>query len=160
MKSILKWTSALNAVFLLLLIADLSPASDLIEPSRTLRTAANGPGNLAVLSEPPDLDVTLEGTLVGKTPIFLKDLKSGTYQLRVKDSETTIYVEPGATLQTSLFKGEFINILVTEKEPEGQQAIKEKKVSETRITQQVSKEEQKNELSPWDRFVNKSSNHF
>jgi hypothetical protein len=160
MKSILKWTSALNAVFLLLLIADLSPASDLIQPSRTLRTAANRPGNLAVLSEPPDLDVTLEGTLVGKTPIFLKDLKSGTYQLRVKDSETTIYVEAGATLQISLFKGEFISIQVTEKEPAGQQGPQEKKVSETRITRQVSKEEQSNELSPWDRFVNKSSSHF
>jgi hypothetical protein len=160
MKGILKWMSVLNAVFLLFLITDLSPASDLIEPSRTLKTETNEPGNLAVLSEPPDLDVTLDGTLIGKTPIFLKDIKSGTYQLRVKDSETTIYVEAGETLQISLFKGEFISIQVKEKEPEEQQAIKEKKVSETRITEQVSKEEQKNELSPWDRFVNKSSNHF
>ena len=160
MKGILKLMSVLDAVFLLLLITNLSPASDLIEPSRTLRNETNEPGNLAVLSEPPNLDVTLDGTFIGKTPIFLKNVKSGTYQLRVKDSETTIYVEPGATLQTSLFKGEFISIQVAEKEPEGQQAIKEKKVSETRITQQVSKEEQKNELSPWDRFVNKSSNHF
>jgi len=160
MKGILKLMSVLNAVFLLLFITHLSLASDLIEPSRTLQNESNALGNLAVLSEPPNLDVTLDNTLIGKTPVFLKNVKSGTYQLRVKDSETTIYVEPGATLQTSLFKGEFINILVTEKEPEGQQAIKEKKVSETRITQQVSKEEQKNELSPWDRFVNKSSNHF
>ena len=160
MKGTLKLMSILNAVFLLLLIADLSAASDLIEPSRTLKTETNEPGNLAVLSEPPDLDVTLDGTLIGKTPIFLKDIKSGTYQLRVKASETTIYVEAGRTLQISLFKGEFISIQVTEKEPKGQQAIKEKKVSETRITEQVSKEEQRNELSPWDRFVDKSSNHF
>ena len=117
MKGILKLMSVLNAVFLLLLMAHLSPASDLIEPSRTLKSAANEPGNLAILSEPPDLNVTLDKTLIGKTPIFLEDVKPGTYQLKVKDSETTIYVEPGKTLQISLFKGQFINIPAKEKEP-------------------------------------------
>jgi PEGA domain len=160
MKGILKSMNVLNAVFLLLLIADLSAASDLIEPSRGLPNAANAPGNLAVLSEPPQLDVTLDSTRIGKTPVFLRNVKSGTYQLRVKDSETTIYVEPGATLKISLFKGEFINIPVAEKEPVEPQALQEEKVSETRITQQAPKEEQKKELSPWDRFVNKSINHF
>ena len=160
MKGILKLMSVLNAVFLLLLITGLSPASDLIEPSRSLQNAANAPGNLAVLSEPPNLDVTLDKALIGKTPIFLKNVKSGTYRLRVKDSETTIYVEPGATLQISLFKGEFVNIPAKEKEPVEQQALQEKKVSETRITGQVQKEEPKNELNLWDRFVNKSSDHF
>ena len=160
MKGTLKLMSILNAVFLLLLIADLSAASDLIEPSRTLKSAANEPGNLAILSEPPDLNVTLDKTLIGKTPIFLEDVKPGTYQLKVKDSETTIYVEPGKTLQISLFKGQFINIQAKEKEPVEPQASQEKKVGETRITQPAPKEEQRNELSPWDRFVNKSSNHF
>jgi len=160
MKGILKLMSILNAVFLLLLIANLSAASDLIEPSRTLKTASNEPGNLDVLSEPPNLDVTLDNTFIGKTPIYLPNVKPGTYQLRVKDSETTIYVQPGTTLQISLFKGEFINIPVKKEEPVVQQPSEEKKVPETRITGQASKEEQRNELSPWDRFVNKSSNHF
>ena len=160
MKGILKLMSVLNAVFLLLLMAHLAPASDLIEPSRTLKSAANEPGNLAILSEPPDLNVTLDKTLIGKTPIFLEDVKPGTYQLKVKDSETTIYVEPGKTLQISLFKGQFINIQAKEKEPVEPQASQEKKIGETRITQQAPKEEQRNKLSPWDRFVNKSSNHF
>ena len=160
MKGILKLMSVLNAVFLLLLMAHLSPASDLIEPSRTLKSAANEPGNLAILSEPPDLNVTLDKTLIGKTPIFLEDVKPGTYQLKVKDSETTIYVEPGKTLQISLFKGQFINIPAKEKEPVKPQASQEKKIGETRITQPAPKEAQRNKLSPWDRFVNKSSNHF
>jgi hypothetical protein len=72
----------------------------------------------------------------------------------------TIYIEPGATLQISLFKGEFINIPVTEQAPEGQPAIKENKVNESRITRQVSKEEQSNKLDSWDRYINGSSNHF
>ena len=160
MKGILKLMSVLNAVFLLLLVTDLSPASDLIEPSRTLKTETNEPGNLAVLSEPPDLDVTLDGTLIGKTPIFLKDIKSGTYQLRVKASETTIYVEPGKTLRISLFKGEFINIPVKKPEPVVQQPSEEKKVPEARISEQAFRKAQENQLSPWDRFVNGSSNHF
>jgi hypothetical protein len=160
MKSILKLMSILNALFLLLSIAGQSAAADLIEPSRTLKTAPAEPGNLAVLSEPPNLNVNLNNELIGTTPLFVKSLKSGTYQLRVADSETTIYVEPGSTLQISLFKGEFISTATREKEPVEQQAAQEKKVGETRITQQAAKEEQKNELSPWDRFVNKSSSHF
>jgi len=85
---------------------------------------------------------------------------TGTYQLRVKDSETTIFVEPGSTLRISLFKGEFINIPAKKAEPVVQQPSEEKKVGETRITGQTPREAQENELSPWDRFVNKSSNHF
>jgi hypothetical protein len=115
---------------------------------------------LDVLSEPPGLDVTLDNTLIGKTPIFIKNVKSGAYQLRIKVTETTIYVEPGATLQISLFKGEFINIPVTEQAPERQPAIKEKKINESRINQQVSKEEQRNKLNSWDRYIDGSSNHF
>ena len=121
--------SILNAVFLLLLIANLSAAADLIGPSRTLKTAANEPANLDVLSEPPNLDVTLDDTFIGKTPIFLPDVKPGTYQLRVRDSETTIYVEPGSTLRISLFKGEFINIPVKKAEPVVQQPFRGKKGS-------------------------------
>jgi hypothetical protein len=160
MKGTLKLMSILNAVFLLLLIADLSAASDLIEPSRTLKTAANEPANLDVLSEPPNLDVTLDDTFIGKTPIFLPDVKPGTYQLRVRDSETTIYVEPGSTLRISLFKGEFINIPVKKPEPVVQQPSEEKKVPEARISEQAFRKAQENQLSPWDRFVNGSSNHF
>ena len=160
MKGILKFVSILNALFLLLSITGLSAAADLIDPSRTLKNTASEPGNLTVLSEPPNLDVTLDNTPMGTTPIFLNNLTSGNHQLRVADSETTIYVEPGATLQISLFKGQFINIPVKEKQPAEPQASEEGKVGETRITQQVTKEEQKNELSPWDRFVNKSLKHF
>jgi hypothetical protein len=63
-------------------------------------------------------------------------------------------------LQISLFKGEFIKIPVAEKEPVKPQIPKEKKVTETRTIQQTPHEEQKNALTPWERFVNGSLNHF
>jgi hypothetical protein len=59
-----------------------------------------------------------------------------------------------------LFKGEFINIPVTEKEPVKQQALKEKQANATRTIQQSPKEEQKNDLNPWEKFINRSLNHF
>jgi hypothetical protein len=148
------------AVFVFVLAYPLSPNAELIEPTRTLQETVNAPGNLTILSEPPDLDVTLDDTRIGKTPAFLKNIKSGIHRLRVEDSETEIYLEPGGTLQISLFKGEFINIPVTEKKPVKQQALKEKQAHETRTIQQSPKEEQKNDLTPWEKFINRSLNHF
>jgi hypothetical protein len=41
---------------------------------------------------------------IGRTPAFLKNVKPGIHRLRVKDSETEIYHEPGGTLQINLSK--------------------------------------------------------
>ncbi len=148
------------AVFVYALAYPLSPTAELIEPTRTLQGTSNAPGNLTILSEPPELVATLDDNHIGKTPIFLKNVKSGIHRLRIQKSETEIYVAPGGTLQISLFKGEFIKLPVAEKEPVKRQVLKEKKVNETQTIQQTPHEEQKNPLTPWERFVNGSLNHF
>ena len=160
MKSILKLKGPFSAALLLLLFADLSLASDLIEPTRTLQSAVKATGSLTILSEPPDLNVTLDDTPIGKTPVFLDNVISGTHTLRVKDSETTIEVKPDATLQISLFRGKFINISVAKKVPLKQHAGDLKNVEEARTSQQPPKEEQKNDLTPWEKFTNRSLKHF
>ena len=148
------------AVFVYALAYPLCTTAELIEPTRTLQSTSNAPFILTILSEPPGLDVMLDGSHIGKTPIFLKRLESGIHKLRIHESEVEIYVDPTITLQISLFKGEFIKIPVAEKEPLKPKVPKEKKVNETRTIQKKPPEEQKNALTPWDRFVNGSLNHF
>lgn len=160
MKSIFKLMGILSAGLLVLFMMDPAAASDLIEPTRTLQAAPAATGDLAILSEPPGLDVALDGTLIGKTPVFLDNVKSGAHTLRVKNSETAIHLEPGATLQVSLFKGEFIITALAEKETAGPQALEEQRAGQTSAIRQPRKEGHQNDLSDWERFTNRSLNHF
>ena len=45
-------------------------ASDLIEPTRTLEGTSDQSAKLSVFSEPPGLQVTLDGAAIGKTPVL------------------------------------------------------------------------------------------
>jgi hypothetical protein len=110
MKSIQKLKAVLNAGFLLLLVAELSLASDLIEPSRTLKSEDNRVGILTISSEPPRLDVKMDGTAIGQTPIVLQEVEPGIHVIQVQDAETQIFVGPGKSIQLSWFKGAFIEI--------------------------------------------------
>jgi hypothetical protein len=100
---------ALFAYCLLLysLTASTSLAEELIPPSRTLQDAKEAYGKLTVVSEPPGLNVFLDGSKIGQTPIWLRKVKPGPHKLRVKHSETDIHVEANTTLQISFFKGSF-----------------------------------------------------
>jgi len=111
---------ALFAYCLLLysLTASTSLAEELIPPSRTLQDAKEAYGKLTVVSEPSGLEVFLDGSRIGQTPIWLKQVKQGPHKLRVKQLETDIFVKPGKILQISLFKGSFvIKEVELEKEP-------------------------------------------
>jgi hypothetical protein len=110
---------AIFAPFLLFVISNTSFA-ELIEPTRTLEGAQERPGRLTVLSEPPGLEITLDGNSLGKTPAFLLEVEEGIHTVYVKNSKTQIYIEPGKTLKLSFHKGEFIFIPVAEKEVEKQ----------------------------------------
>ncbi len=128
MKSILKLKTLLNAGFLLLLITDLSLASDLIEPSRTLSSTGKSVGKLTVSSEPPGLDVKMDGTVIGETPVVLQEVAPGIHVIRVKESKIEIYVKPGKSIKLSWFKGAFIEIPVEVKEGHTQQSEEKKEV--------------------------------
>ena len=155
-----KLKGVLSAALLLLLLVRMSQASDLIEPTRTLQGMKNATGSLTILSEPPNLSVTLDDTLIGKTPIFLNNVQAGIHTLRVEDSETIIDVKPDATLKISLFRGKFINIPVEKKESAKPQVIPGGKDKETRAIRTPPKEEKKNELTPWKKYLDGTSDHF
>jgi hypothetical protein len=126
MLDIKKLRGFLKAGFLLLLINNLSFASDLIEPTRTLSGMGHNVGKLSVSSEPPRLDVKMDGTVIGETPVELQAVEPGIHVIRVKASEIEIYVKPGKSVKLSWFKGAFIEIPAEVKEGHKQQ-IGEKK---------------------------------
>ena len=68
--------------FAFLLVYSPAWSSELIKPTRALDSTGEKLGKLSVFSEPPGLEVTLEGTIIGKTPIFLDEVKPGSHRLQ------------------------------------------------------------------------------
>jgi len=142
----------------------LATSAELIEPSRTLEAEPETTGRLTVLSEPPGLKITLDGDSLGKTPAFMVEVQEGVHTLRVKDSQTDIYVKPGKTLKISLHKDEFILIPVKEKPVEEEPATEvttEKPVTSVAtprdpIQQKVDRDRRQSQQR-WQRFIDGSS---
>jgi hypothetical protein len=86
------------------------PHAQLIEPTRSLPDASEAMGLLSVLSEPPGLEVQVDGHIIGKSPVFSVRFPAGMHVLRIKDSETDIRLAAGKTTAISWFKGAFIAI--------------------------------------------------
>ena len=128
-----------------LLIPSLLMAAELIAPTHTLEGKNAQSGRLSVFSEPPELEVTLDGTDIGKTPVISKEVGPGTHVIRVKDSEINIIVKPGQPLQYSWFKGSFFVIPVKTKDVQ-QQKPKAAKIPEKPKAKQSA--EKKEELQP------------
>jgi len=84
--------------------------AQLIEPTRSLEGASDGTAFLNVVSEPPDLEVQLDGKVIGRTPVFSVSFPPGAHVLRIRDSETDVRLETGKTISISWFKGSFIKI--------------------------------------------------
>jgi len=82
--------------------------AQLIEPTRRLESASAIAGTLMISSEPPGLEVQVDGQVIGKTPIFSSTFSSGIHVLRIENSETEIHLLAGKTTTVAWFKGSFI----------------------------------------------------
>lgn len=141
--------SALLVVFAGVSIA--LAGEDLIPPTRTLEGPVILPGKLTVVSEPPELKVFLDGSEIGQTPIWLKEVKPGLHTLRVHESKTDVFVDPGKTVTLSFFKGSFIDV---PPEQEEQPAPQETKPPEARKRTRPRKEEATgNALTRWEWYL-------
>ena len=123
----------LMGLFLIFLFVGAAVGGELIQPTRTLKSAEKLPGELSVFSEPSGLDVFLNHSKIGKSPILSMKVTPGTYSLKVGDSETQIDVMPGKPLRLSLFKGSFIKLKEEKKEAvqKQKQETAEKKPAES-----------------------------
>jgi len=105
MKPFVKFMVYTTYFFAFLSFHPLLMAAELITPTRTLDSEKGLMEKLSVFSEPPGLDVTLDGTEIGKTPIISREVEPGAHIIRIQDSETKIFVKPGKAHQYSWFKG-------------------------------------------------------
>lgn len=107
---------SLCILLVFLLVAIPSNSSELIEPTRTLQSPGVTIGKISVYSEPDGLDVFLDDSKIGETPIVSLAIEPGSYNLKVNDSKKEIFIMPGKSLRISLFKGNFIEIPGEERE--------------------------------------------
>ena len=115
MRAIKPFSPLLTLILAYVLLAAGLLQAQLIGPTRTLDGATAGEAVLNVLSEPPGLEVQLNGKVIGKTPIFSIKLSAGAHVLRIRDSETEIQIAAGKKVSMSWFKGAFIEIPETAK---------------------------------------------
>jgi hypothetical protein len=139
MLDIQKLKGLLNTGLLLLILYNLSFASDLIEPTRTLSDEGHNKGKLFVFSEPPGLGVKMDRTVIGATPVELQAVTPGIHVIQVKDSEIEIYVNPGKSIKLSWFKGTFIKIPSEAKEGHRQEIRQRKDDPRKEISEQSAK---------------------
>ena len=101
---------------------------------------------MSVFSEPPGLDVEMDGTLIGKTPVVDLNVEPGRHVIRLQDDETEIDAEPGKSIKLSWFKGAFIRVPVKKQEARVQQSKAKDEPSKINISDQS--EDKKEEPQP------------
>ena len=74
------------------------------------------------------------------------------HRLRVKNSETDITIEPGKTLQISLYKDKFILIPATDKKPPKQPEAVKTNLIKSKPPPPPAEEQRPEELSPNERY--------
>ncbi len=112
-----------------------------------------------MVSEPPDIEVFLDGSEIGQTPVWMKEVKPGSHEIRVQDSKRDVYVEPGKTVTLSYFKGSFI-VVPEEKEAARKPTPEPGKLAKDRKRVRPREEESPRDLTPWERFLNRTSPNF
>jgi len=130
----------------LLVVVTFSISGELIEPTRTLESSEKTSGKISVFSEPPGLNVYLDGSKIGKTPIFSKEVTSGVHILRIKDTEKVITILSGKSLRLSLFKDSLIEIPEKKVEAPTQPKLEEKMATQKKKPDKPTRE--KTEYEP------------
>jgi hypothetical protein len=128
-------------VYVSLTMYPASVFAELIEPTRTLKSQEEPMGRLSVFSEPPELDVVLDGAKIGKTPVISMEVRAGDHVLRIKDTEKEIAIIPGKSLQLSLYKDSLIEIPGKKVESAKEPKLEEKKTADVKKPSDSAKEE-------------------
>jgi len=133
-------------------------AEDLIAPTRTLEGRVQFPGRLSVVSEPPELEVFLDGSSIGKTPIWLKEVKAGSHALRIGKEATDLVVDTGDKVTISFFKGAFIDISKKMEAVEEPRPAPEK--APEREVKRPRRDEEREDIIRFEHFINRNFDFF
>jgi hypothetical protein len=134
-------------------------AEELIAPTRTLERRVQLPGRLSVVSEPPELEVFLDGSPIGKTPIWFQEVKAGSHSLRIGKEETDLVVDTGEKVTISFFKGAFIDISKKMEAAEEPRPAPEKP-REEREVKKPRREEDREDIIRFEHFLNRNFDFF
>ena len=165
MKKIYKLMVLLTGFFAIIFLNFSAPQAGLIEPTQSLKSAAEGPAQLTVFSEPPGLSIKLDGKFVGQTPMRIDVVNPGSHELKVGESVTEIYVAPGQTYHISLFKKKFIQFQVAKKNAgapsdTGNTSATNTPAPEPSPEYLRTKKENRKAWERWMQFVDGSQRHF
>ena len=111
-----------------------------IEPTRTLEESVKEMGTLTVSSEPPGLNVILDGASLGNTPVIVEEIEPGSHVLHVENADTEILILPGSSLVLSYYKGDFIEVLEEKKRAEREQKVKDGKTAKKTVPGESTRE--------------------
>jgi len=146
---------------LLIIVVRVCMAEELLAPTRGLQDAGKEWGNLTVLSEPPGLEVFLDGSKIGDTPLWQEKIDPGFHKLRVKDSETNLIIKDGKTLQIGLFKGSFVTLPEEKRENSIDESSKKtSKTVELEKKQESGESQKRGDLTLWEKYIDGSLPHF
>ena len=135
-------------------------AEELIPPTRTLERRVELPGSLTVVSEPPDLEVSLDGSSIGRTPIWLKELKPGPHTVRIGQEKTEVHVQPGKKMGLSFFKDSFIFIDLTKEEAVVEAPVPEVKKPGEKEAARPPRAEEREDIIRFEQFINRNFDFF
>jgi len=149
-----------SIVFALVLGATFTfAAEELIPPTRTLEGRVELPGSLTVVSEPPGLEVSLDGSSIGRTPVWLKEVKPGPHTVRIGQEKTEVHVQPGKKMALSFFKDSFIDI--TKEEGVVEAPVPEvEKPREKEGAVRPPRPEEREDIIRFEQFINRNFDFF
>jgi len=159
MSKYLKEISLLTVLALVLGPTFTCAAEELIPPTRTLEGRVELPGSLTVVSEPPDLEVSLDGSSIGRTPVWFKEVKPGPHTVRIGQEKTEVHVQPGKKMALSFFKDSFIDI--TKEEAVVEAPVPEvEKPREKEGAARPPRPEEREDIIRFEQFINRNFDFF
>ena len=148
-------------LFFCILLSTLSVCSggELIEPTRTLQEAGKTWGGLTIFSEPPQLEIYLDGEKVGQTPLWLRKVETGLHTIKIGHAQTSVRIETDKRLKVGLLNGSFVISSEPAKEtPRVSQPSEQQAVAPPQS--QAGENERTEDLTLWEKFVNGTLKHF
>jgi len=134
-------------------------AEESIAPTRSLESARELAGKLNVTSEPPGLEVFLDGLWIGRTPVWRHDVKPGVHKLQVGDFQAAVNVETGEIKALNLFQDSLIE-LPKKSETVTPEGTERETRSGERQGLKPPEGDKRGDLTPWERFLNRTSPGF
>ncbi len=118
LKSFLRLPPLMASGIFMLMCGSVPASGELVQPTRTLEGGEIQTGHLSVFSEPPKMDIYLDGKKIGITPVFSHVVSSGRHFLQVGEAEKELYILSGKSQQFSIYKGRLIQIPAKPKQPQ------------------------------------------